>query len=64
MYAYKLDLFDQDNEMGFVLHNRHGNKKLLKIYVMVDILLDCITSNYNLTYNYILFTNINQSNVL
>ena len=52
MHMYKSDLFDQDSGMGFVLHNRHGNKKLLKINVMVDILLDCI--NYNLTYNYII----------
>ena len=38
MHMYKLDLLDQENGMGFVLHNRHDNKKLLKIYVnvMVD----------------------------
>ena len=52
MHMYKLDLFDQDNVMGSVLHNRHDNKKLLKIYVMVDIILDCI--NYNLNYHYII----------
>ena len=37
MHMYKLDLFDQDIAMGSVLHNIHDNKKLQKIYVMVDI---------------------------
>ena len=39
MHMYKLDLFDQDNGMRSVLHNIHDNKKLLKIYVMVDIII-------------------------